>query len=189
MRIKTLLVACALALLTVVTAFAEPGGMEHEALPWDNFALRVANFGIFLWIIWRVAGGLIKKIFVGRRAAIVAEMEEVEKLRKEAADRLADVERRVAGAEAEAAALIEEGRAQAEHLKAAILADAERQAAHIVEQARRNADQEGKAELDAIRARMADEIVAAMERGLAARLDPAAQQKLIDNSLTKVVFQ
>lgn len=189
MRIKTVAITCAFMLLTAVTAFAEPGGMEHEGLPWLNFALRVANFAIFLWIIWRVAGGLVKKVFVGRRAAIVAEMEEVDRLKQEAADRLADVERRVAGAEAEAAALIEEGRAQAEHLKAAILADAERQAAHIVEQARRNAEQEGKAELDAIRARMADEIVAAMERGLAERLDPAAQQKLIDNSLTKVVLQ
>ena len=180
---------CAFLLLTAAAAFAEPGGMEHEGLPWLNFALRVGNFCVFLWIIGRVAGGLIKKIFVGRRAAIVAEMEEVERLKNEAAGRLAEVELRVAGVEAEAAALLEEGRAQAEHLKAAILADAERQAAHIVEQARRNAEQEGKAELDAIRARLADDIVAAIEKGLAERLDPAAQQKLIDNSLTKVVLQ
>lgn len=188
MRIKTVAITCAFMLLTAAVAFAEPG-VEHEALPWGNFALRLLNFGIFLAIIWRVAGGLIKKTFAGRRAAIVAEMEEAQRLREEAAAHLADVERRVAGAEAEVAALIEEGRAQAEHLKAAILADAERQAAHMVEQARRNAEQEGKAELDAIRARLADEIVAAMERGLAERLDPAGQQKLIDNSLTKVVLQ
>ena len=104
-------------------------------------------------------------------------MEELDRLKKEAAAHLADVERRVAGVEAEAKALLEEGRAQAEQLKAAILADAERQAAHIVEQARRSAEQEGKAEL------------AAVEKGLADRLDAAAQQKLIDNSLTKVVLQ
>lgn len=189
MRIKTVAMTCALMLLTAVAAFAEPGELEHEGLPWLNFALRVGNFGVFLWIIWRVAGGLIKKTFVGRRAAIVSEMEEVKRLKEEAAAHLANVEQRVAGVEAEVAALLEEGRAQAEHLKAAILAEAERQAAHIVERARRNAEQEGKAELDAIRARMADEIVAAVEKGLAERLDPAGQQKLIDNSLTKVVFQ
>lgn len=116
-------------------------------------------------------------------------MEELDRLKKEAAAHLADVERRVAGVEAEAKALLEEGRVQAEQLKAAILADAERQAAHIVEQARRSAEQEGKAELDAIRARMADDIVAAVEKGLADRLDAAAQQKLIDNSLSQVGAQ
>lgn len=188
MRIKTVVMTCALVLLTAVVACAEPE-MEHEGLPWGNFALRLVNILIFLGIIWYAAGGLIKKYFVGRRAAIITEMEELDRLKKEAAAHLADVERRVAGVEAEARALLEEGRAQAEHLKAAILADAERQAAQIVEQARRSAEQEGKAELDAIRARMADDIVAAVEKGLAERLDAAAHQKLIDNSLTKVVLQ
>ena len=189
MRIKTVIMTCDLVLLTTVVAFAEPAELEHEGLPWGNFALRLVNILIFLGIIWYAAGGLIKKYFVGRRASIITEMEELDRLKKEAAAHLADVERRVAGVEAEAKALLEEGRVQAEQLKAAILADAERQAAHIVEQARRSAEQEGKAELDAIRARMADDIVAAVEKGLADRLDAAAQQKLIDNSLTKVVLQ
>lgn len=188
MRIKTVVMAFALVLLTAVVACAEPAEMEH-GLAWGNFTLRLVNIFIVLGIIWYAAGGLLKKFFVGRRAAIVAEMEELGRLKKEAAAHLADVERRVAGVEAEAKALLEEGRAQAEQLRAAILADAERQAAQIMEQARRSAEQEGKAELDAIRARMADDIVAAVEKGLAERLDPAGHQKLIDNSLTKVVLQ
>ena len=74
-------------------------------------------------------------------------------------------------------------------MKAAILADAETQAARIVEQAARNAEQEGKAELEAIRARMAETIVAELEKSLVERLDAATHQDLIDKSLTKVVLK
>lgn len=187
-KFKTVLTACAMVLAFVGVASAN-AGVEDEGLPWGNFLLRVVNILIFLGIIWYAAGKIIKKFFVGRRASIVTEMEELDRLKKEAAAHLAEVERRVAGVEAECRALLEEGRAQAESLKAAILAEAEKQAAQIVEQARRSAEQEGKAELDAIRARMADDIVAAVEKGLVERLDAAEQQKLIDNSLTKVVLQ
>lgn len=109
MRIKTVIMTCALVLLTTVVAFAEPAELEHEGLPWGNFALRLVNILIFLGIIWYAAGGLIKKYFVGRRASIITEMEELDRLKKEAAAHLADVERRVAGVEAEAKALLEEG--------------------------------------------------------------------------------
>ena len=68
-------------------------------------------------------------------------------------------------------------------------ADAEQQAARIVEQAVRNAEQEGKAELETIRARMADTIVAELEKSLVERLDARTHQNLIDKSLTKVVLQ
>ena len=184
-KIQSVLMAGVLVLAAAGTAAASEG----EGLPWGNFALRLLNIIVFLGIIWYAAGGLIKKYFVGRRASIIKEMEDLDRLKKEAADHLAEVERRVAGVEAEVNALLEEGRAQAESLKAAILAEAEKQAAQIVEQARRSSEQEGKAELEAIRSRMADEIVAAMEKGLAERLDMAGHQKLIDNSLTKVVLQ
>ena len=91
--------------------------------------------------------------------------------------------------EAECAKLLEDGRAQAERMKASILAEAEKQAARIVEQASRTAEQEGKAELEAIRARMAESIVSELEKSLVERLDAKTHQNLIDKSLTKVVLQ
>lgn len=56
-RIKTVIMTCALVLLTTVVAFAEPAELEHEGLPWGNFALRLVNILIFLGIIWYAAGG------------------------------------------------------------------------------------------------------------------------------------
>jgi F-type H+-transporting ATPase subunit b len=116
-------------------------------------------------------------------------MDDLASRKQEAEAHLAEVERQIADVEAECAKLLEEGRAQAERMKAAILADAENQAARIVEQAARNAEQEGKAELEAIRARMAETIVAELEKSLVERLDAATHQDLIDKSLTKVVLK
>lgn len=167
------------------TAFASAG----ESLPWGDFLLRTINAAVFIGIIWYAAGKLIKKFFVDRRAGIVQEMEELTRRHKEAENRLAEVESQIAGVESECAALLEEGRAQAEHMKSVILADAEKQAARIVEQARRNAEQEGKAELESIRNRMAEAIVSAVEQSLTEKLDAKMHQKLLDKSLTKVVLQ
>lgn len=177
------------ALAAVLAASGHALAADEHILAWDNFALRVLNVIIFIGIIWYAAGALIKKFFVGHREAVAREVAELERLKKEAAEHLADVERRVAGVEQECEKLLADGRAQAESLKAAILADAEKQAAQIVEQARRSAEQEGKSEFDAIRAGLADEIVKAMEQGLMKKLGAAEHQKLIDKSLTKVVLQ
>ena len=116
-------------------------------------------------------------------------MDDLAKRKAEAEASLAEVERRIADVEAECAKLLEEGRAQAERIKASILAEAEKEAAHIVEQATLAAEQEGKAELEAIRERMAEVIVTEVEKSLLDRLDAKTHQKLIDKSLTKVVLQ
>lgn len=179
------LAACALVLMSCQAAYASSEG----GIPWGDFLLRVLTFACFFAIIWKCAGLLIKGFFKKRRAAIVQEMDGLAARRAEAEARLAEVERQIADVETECARLLEEGRIQVERMKDAILADAERQAARIVEQAAHVAEQEGKVELEAIRSRMAESVVSAVEKTLAETLDARAHQKLIDQSLTKVVLQ
>ena len=184
-KIYTIITACALVLVTSQGASASEG----HGLPWGDFALRVINAAVFVWIIWKMAGKQIKAFFVGHREAVVHEMDDLAARKKEAEARLAEVEKHIADVEAECAKLLEDGRAQAERMKASILAEAEKQAARIVEQASRTAEQEGKAELEASRARMAESIVSELEKSLVERLDAQTHQNLIDKSLTKVVLQ
>lgn len=184
-KISGITAACTLVLLSCQVAAASEG----HSLPWGDFLLRDINFVLFGGIIVYVAGALIKSFFKKRREGIVQEMDDLAKRKAEAEAHLAEVERRIANVEAECAKLLEEGRAQAERAKASILADAEKQAARIVAQAALGAEQEGKAELEAIRAHMAETIVAEVEKSLLARLDANMHQKLIDKSLTKVVLQ
>ena len=184
-KIYQVTAACALVLMSCQAACASSG----ESLPWGDFLLRLVNAAVFVGIIWYAVGKLIKKFFSGRRSEIIQEMDDLAARRKEAEARLAEVEKQIADVETECARLLEEGRAQAERMKASILANAEAQAAHIVEQATRMAEQEGKAELEAIRYKMADSIVSAVEKTLVETLDAKTHQKLIDKSLTKVVLQ
>ena len=184
-RIYGLVTASALVLVSCQIASASDG----HSLPWGDFLLRVINAAIFVGIIWYAAGKIIKKFFTGRREEIVQEMDDLAKRKERAEARLAEVERQIADVEAECAKLLEEGRAQAERVSAAIVAEAGKQAAHIVEQAKAGAEQEGKAELEAIRERMAETIVAEVEKSLIRQLDAKTHQKLIDKSLTKVVLQ
>ena len=184
-KIYGMTAACALVLATCQIACASDG----HSLPWGDFLLRVINGAIFVGIIWYEASKIIRKFFTDRREGIVREMDDLARRKAEAEANLAEVERRIADVDAECTKLLEEGRAQAERIRASILAEAEKEAAHIVEQAVLAAEQEGKAELEAIRERMAETIVAEVEKSLLGGLDAKTHQKLIDKSLTKVVLQ
>lgn len=164
-------------------------GSEGHALPWGDFFLRLLNFAIFIGIIWYAAGKLIKRFFAKSREDVVNEMQSLAQKKKDAEARLAEVEERISGVEAECEKILAEGRDQAERMKKQILADAQVQADRIVEQAKRLAEQQGKAELDSLRGRMADAIVAQVEQKLAETLDKDKHMRLIDKSLSKVVLQ
>ncbi len=178
-------VQCSVMLALADIAFASEG----HAIPWGDFFLRLLNFAAFIGIIWYVAGKLIKKFFKDRREAVIKELDELARRKSEAEKRLAEVEQHISGAEAEYQKILAESSEQAEHMKNQILADARIQADRIVEQARRLADQQGKAELDRLRSRMADSIVEKVEQKLTASFDKEKHMRLIDKSLSKVVLQ
>ncbi|MDR1659424.1 MAG: ATP synthase F0 subunit B [Desulfovibrio sp.] len=175
-----------LGLLGAADALASDG---HGELRWGDFGWRVLNFFIFVGILWYFIGGLAVKYFRGRRQGIRETLDNLEERRRRASENLEIVEKRIAGLNQEREAILEESRQQAQALKEGIIADAERQAAQIIAQAKSTAESEGRAVLAEVRGIIADEIVAAAEKLLNAKLDNAAHEKLIDNSLNKVVLQ
>lgn len=182
---RTLLLSLALILAGTGIAQAADG----HGPDWGNFLLRLLNLALVLFVLWKLAGKSVGGFFTSRKSGIEEEMAEAVRLKQEAEAQLAKIEDQVAHVEEECASLLASGKAQAESLKASIIAEAERQASQILEQARLSAAQEGKAELALIRAEMADQIVALVEKELKGRLDAQAQQDLIDKTLTKVVLQ
>ena len=161
----------ALTLLFAVGAQASEG---HDAPRWGDFGWRVLNF--------------IIKFFSGRRARISQELQDLETRRADAQKRLDEVEKRISNLESERKAILDESLTQAESVKQAIVEEAKRQAEQIVQQARRTAENEGRTMLAEVRAAIADEIVDAAEKVLAEKLTPAEHEKLITNSLNKVVL-
>lgn len=131
---------------------------------------------------------MAKRYFKNRRQGIKDSLDGLEQRRAQAKTQLAEVETRIANLNAEREAILAESRTQAEALKQGIVEEARRQAAQIVEQARLTAENEGRAVFAQVRSAIADEIVDATAKALSARLTAEEHDKLIANSLNKVVL-
>jgi len=179
----------ALMLLAVAVVFASDGHAEEGGQsPGMNLFWRLLNIAIFIGLLYKLVGAKAKTFFAGRRDGIRAELEDMEARKTYAERRLAEIRERIANLDAERKAILEESRTQAEQIKAAILAEAHKQAEQVREQALLAAENEGKAAIEQLRAALANEIVAAAEALLQVKIDGALHEKLIDNSLTKVVL-
>lgn len=160
----------------------------NTSIPEVNFVARVGNLCLVLYVLWRVAGDKVVQLFVGRRAAIANELEELRQRKEDAERSLALLKERIANLSAEQEAILAESREQAEQLRTGILARAEKQAAEIREQASRSAGSQARTELAALRAEMADKIAEAVEKALQEKLNPESHAKLVEKSLKKVVL-
>ncbi len=188
-RICKLLALTALSVLAcVVMAYASEHGAEHHGIPWGNFIARVVNFALFVGIIWFVAGKKIAAFFADRRSQISTELDDSEARQAQAEEKLKEVEQGIANLEEQKNAILAEAKQQGEALKAAIIAKAEKDAAALQEQAKRTAENEAKAALDSIRAEMAELLVDSATKIVQEKLTPQDHDKLVDEYLTKVVF-
>ena len=178
----------ALAIFTAVVAFASDGHGDGEQSQGMNLTWRLLNLVVFVGILYKLVGAKAKAFFSGRRDGIRTELETLEARKLEAERHLEDIKVRIANLDAERRSILEESKAQAEQLKAAILAEAHKQAEQVREQALRAAENEGKAAVEHLRGALADEIVAAAEALLQSKLDAGQHEKLLNNSLTKVVL-
>lgn len=176
--------------LLFVLALATPclASEGHEPR-WGDFTWRIINLILFCAILWYFTRNIIKGFFRNRKQTIENTLDELEKRRKEAKEKLAEIEKRIASLESERKAILDESKEQAERLRKGIVEDAQRQAGQIVEQARRAAENEGRAMLDQVRATVANEIVDAAAKALSGQLTEEDHDKLIANSLDKVSLQ
>lgn len=181
----------ALLALLALLALAEPSlaGETHAAPRWGDFAWRIVNLILFCGILWYFTGNLIKNFFRNRKQSIKDTLDELEQRREKAKNELAEIESRIASLEAERQAILNESRAQANRLKQGIVEEAKKQADQIVAQAKRAAENESRAKLDEVRASVANEIVDAAAKALRGKLTEKDHDKLIADSLDKVVLQ
>ena len=137
--IKRALIALA-ALATAVPAMAAEA--EHEAP--SLFAGDLGNsfwtlliFVIVLVVLGKYAWGPILTGLQARESFIREALEKAKREREEAEARLREYEERLAGARAEASAIVDEGRRDAEVVKRRIEEDAKQQADLMIERAKR----------------------------------------------------
>jgi F-type H+-transporting ATPase subunit b len=140
------------------------------------FILFFVFFGKMLW-------GALSKILDDHTAAVRAELEEASRLRREAEAMLQDAEKRRTAALAEAKALIEGAKAQADRLTAATAAEA---AASAERRERMAMDRIAVAEtaaVDEVRQTAAEVATVAARQMLADGLTAEADAGLIDHAI------
>lgn len=176
----------ALSLLAADPAMASE---EGHALPWGDFAWRVVNIVIFVAILWHFTGKLCVNFFRGRKQGIKDGIDDLTARREKAQENLAEIEKRIANLEEEREAILAESKAQAEALREDIIAKAKVQAEQIVAMARVTAESEAQSMMQQMRATIADELIDATRERLEKSLNKSKHEKLIENSLKKVVLQ
>lgn len=140
--------------------------------------------GVFLAIlVWKKVPGMITAGLDRQIAGIRARLDEAKKLRAEAEALRDEYARKIAGVEAETAAMVAHADAEAR----ALIAKAEADAAELVQRRSKMAEDKiaaaERAAIQEVRARAADAATRAAAAILAARHDAAADKPLVDKTI------
>jgi len=194
-QLKKLHLIAAVVLVLGVAAVAYASGeaangaeAAHHGLNWKDFLFRVVNFVLVFGVIAKLAGKKIVGFFRGRTQQIENQLSDLDARKADAAKRLADIEASISNLAEEKAAIEQEYRRQGEALRDSIIAAAEVKAAQIKAQAASAAEAEAKVAVQQIRAELAESVVSAASAMLEKKLSAKDQEKLVDEYLTKVVF-
>ena len=153
-----------------------PGEEEPMSAP---FIFMILNFAVLLALLSKYGGPAARKLAAERHDQIKTALDEAARLRKQAADKLAEYEGRLKAADAEIAELVAGMKRDAEAEAARIRTTAEAQAAQM----KRDAEQHIAAEIELARVALTREVTAAAtvaaERILREKVTPGDQQKLV----------
>jgi F-type H+-transporting ATPase subunit b len=167
----------------VVDEHGKPAEEEPMSAP---FVLMVFNFLVLMALLVWKGGPVARKLARERHDAIKTALDEAAKLRKQAADKLAEYEARLKDADAEIKQLVEGMRKDAEADKVRILENAAKQAAQL----QKEAELRIAAEIELARASLTREVTiaatTATEKLLRDKMMPADQQKLVTTFISDV---
>jgi F-type H+-transporting ATPase subunit b len=163
-----------------------PGGEHHEATALGLNAggwVALAMLVVFAILIWKKVPGAIAKSLDDKIAAIRSQLDEAKALREEAEALRSEYEQKSRSADAEAKAMIERAQHEAEEI--VIKADAEAKA--LIERRTRLAEDKIAAEersaINELRQNAAEAVGRAAVRLIAERDDPAADERLVNQTI------
>lgn len=175
-------VACLLVLpLTHVWAAEEGGHGEGGGLL--EYALKVVNLLVVVGALTYLLRKPMKDFFAARRAAIRAAIQEAQQARQQSHERLADIERRLAGLAQEIEAMRKEAAENAAAEKQRIQESAQREAERLLETARAETASAGRAARMELRAYAARLAVTLAEQRIRQQLSPETHAALFRASV------
>jgi F-type H+-transporting ATPase subunit b len=169
----------------MVWAAGDAGG---DLAKWKDMMWRVINFVLFVGILYWAAGKRIGQIFSQRRSKIREDLVDLEKRRKDADQKLHEVEAQIQDLDKERERVLADFKAQGEKLRQGIIEQAHHKAEQITAQAKNAATQEYKLATDRLRDQLSDMVIEAAEKMIQNQLTKEGHEKLIQQSLTRVVL-
>lgn len=152
----------------------------EEPMP-PGYLFALLNFAVFLVLLVKFAGPKTVAYLRSRHDLVRNQLEEAARLRREAEDKLAQYEKRIASVDAEVASLMAEIRAESEAEREQILAQAKAQAKALETEAARRVDSEIARARLLLEQEVLTAAVAAAEKVLRERTEPADQARLFDD--------
>jgi len=168
------------------TGAPEHGSAAREGEPFWKTGARIFNFAILVGVLVYFLRSPFRAFLDGRSTQIRSELVSAARMRQEAAERIASIERRMQALPAELAALTEKGKADiaAERVRIREVAEAERR--RLLEQARRAIDLRLRVAERDLTARAADRLVAIAAERIRRTVNEQDQARLIERYLSQV---
>jgi F-type H+-transporting ATPase subunit b len=146
----------------------------------------IVTFVLLLAILWKFAWNPILGALEARELAIKKTIDDAERLQAEAAALLEEHRAQLAQARAEGNRLLDEARQVGEKMKADILEKARSEAERVVERAHRQLELETEQAIQTIRAEMADLALRAAEKVLERSLTGDDHRRLAEEAIAEI---
>ena len=146
---------------------------------------QVVNFGLLLFILWKLAYKPVLKVMDDRKQRIQESLDYAENAKKQAAEQQKEFDRKLADARREAQAAATVAAQAGEKERAVILAQAREDARKMIEQAKEQIEYERKQMLAELREEVVQLSLLAAEKVVSQSLDEQAHHRLINDFLTQ----
>jgi F-type H+-transporting ATPase subunit b len=177
---------CILNLVFVVTAFAsEEGAATHTSLFKDYF-WKVFNFGILAFILFKYGRKPLQSFLKQRTELIEKTLKEAREAKEAAQKALKEVDERLKTKDKEIEEILSASKRFGEEARESLIQQSDKLREKILEQARVNIEYELKSAKEAIKAEAVEIAMGLAEKKIKEKLTKEEQQKLLEESLTKI---
>jgi F-type H+-transporting ATPase subunit b len=169
--------------------FASGGGgegAEHAAPWWKDYIWKIINFLLLFILLFKFAKKPMQNFFQKRTELIEKTLNEAKEAKAASLKALQEVETRLKAKDTEIEAILAASRKSGEQERDSIIVESDRLKAKIMEQAKTNIEYELKQAKEAIKAEAVELAMELAEKKLKEKLTKEEQEKLLEDSLTKI---
>ena len=162
-------------------------GEDHLKRQLWDFVWRIINFGILVFLLYKVGKKPFKEFLSSRKEKIETAIVEAENALKLAEDRKKEYEEKIKNLEKEKESILEQFKKEGEAEKERIIASAEIKAQKIIEQAKSTAAQEIEKEKELIKVKTTEKVIKLAEELIKKNITEEDQKRIINNSIERMV--